>query len=49
MWVGYNQVWKNPMVVQVGTAIVIREKFIRLKVLGVEVQGSTHGFFSFLS
>ena len=31
-------------------AIVIREKFIRPKTLGIDVQGHEHGsFFSFLS
>ena len=40
--------WKNPMIAYTRVAIVIREKFIGPKILGIEVQGHEHGFFFFL-
>ena len=42
-------VWsKNAKIAYSRVAIVIREKFIRLKALGIEVQGHKHGSFFFL-
>ena len=38
---------KSTMTAYSRVAIVIREKFIRLKALGIEVQGYSHGSFYF--
>ena len=41
---------RTAMIAYTRVAIVIREKFIGPKILGIEVQGHEHGsFFSFLS
>ena len=38
---------RNTMTAYTRVAIVIREKFIGPKILGIEVQGHEHGFFFF--
>ena len=39
---------KTAMIAYTRVAIVIREKFIGPKILGIEVQGHEHGFFFFI-
>ena len=39
---------RTTMIAYTRVAIVIREKFIGPKILGIEVQGQTHGYFFIL-